>query len=193
MSKTPENSFISVSLYFIVIDILKKILNFIIKERYSIYKMTIYMPNIPRRKIYETMLQYEDGMIEMNILIFNKDNFDKFISSFLDQGYPKIRISYREIKALLVMFLEHRKYSNEAEFKKDLTHLKNHDQEVRTQLRKNKNLSWKFKYLIFQIDRLLSKNHDIANLNLAKKMYSKFDRFNDEIPRILELRRDHMK
>ena len=68
------------------------------------------MPNIPRRKIYETMLVFEDGMIEMQIMLQNKDNYKKFSKPFHDNGYPKIRKSYYEIKALLIMFLENRKY-----------------------------------------------------------------------------------
>ena len=79
------------------------------------------MPNIPRRKIYEIMLEYEDGMIEMQILLYNRDNFKKFRESFYDEGFPKIRISYKKIKALwMIMFLENRKYTSQEEFEKRL-------------------------------------------------------------------------
>ena len=151
------------------------------------------MPNIPRRKIYETMLQFEDGMIEMNILNFNQDNFNKFLESFLSQGYPKIRISYKEIKTLLIMFLEHRKYNTESEFKRDLIHLKNKEEEIRKHIWKNKNLRFSFKWQVSKIDRLLAKHRNIENLKTARKLYKEFDKFNDEIPKILELRRDFMK
>ena len=151
------------------------------------------MPNIPRRKIYETMLQYEDGMIEMNVLIYNKYNFEKFLESFLNQGYPKIRVSYREIKALLIMFLEHRKYSTEEEFQRDLNHLKNNDDEVNKHIWKSKNLRFFFKLQIRFIDKMLNRNRKISDFKSAKKLYSLLDKFNSEIPKILELRRDFMK
>ena len=153
----------------------------------------MFMPNIPRRKIYEVMLEFEDGMIEMQILLYNRDNFEKFRESFYDEGYPKIRTSYKKIKVLMIMFLENRKYTSHEEFEKDLNHLKRNDENVKKHLWKSKNLPLKFKFLVLRIDYLMRKYPKINSLFIARILYRNFDKFNSQVPKILEIRRDHMK
>ena len=81
------------------------------------------MTNIPRRKIYEVMLVFEDGLIEMNILILNQENFAKFLEKFHNESYPKIIKSYHQIIALFIMFLENKKYEKEIDFTSHLNYL----------------------------------------------------------------------
>jgi len=68
----------------------------------------MFMPNIPRRKIYETMLEFEDGLIELQILILSKINFEKYKDKYL-KTYPIIKENYYKILALFIMFLENKK------------------------------------------------------------------------------------
>ncbi len=155
--------------------------------------MVTFMLNIPRRKIYETMLVFEDGMIEMNILLYNKNNFEKFLKTFNAEGYKNIRKGYFETKALLVMFLENRKYNNENEFHDDLLKLVRDQKMNNAHLMKNKNLTMGFKWTIKKIDFEFSKVRRIKTMFVAKRLYKDFDKFNDYVPKILEIRRDFMK
>lgn len=155
--------------------------------------MVVMMPNIPRRKIYETLLIFEDGMIEMNIVLFNKENFAKYLDAFNDDGYKKIRSSYKEIKALLVMFLENKKFATNEEFEEELKKLVLDIKKTNRILMNNPNLSFGFKMTIKKMNFELNKFKSVNNIFIGKFLYKSFDRFNSYIPKILEIRRDHMK
>lgn len=153
----------------------------------------MFMPNIPRRKIYETMLEFEDGMIEMQILLFNNENYNQFIEKFNDNAIKKMSNAYFDIKALLVMFLENTKYKTNEEFEKELQNLKNDNVLVNSKIKKNKNLKISFKFLIYRLDKIMQKVEKIDSYEHGKKIYKILDKFNHSIPKILELRRDMMK
>jgi hypothetical protein len=155
--------------------------------------MAVIMINIPRRKIYEAMLIFEDGMIEMNILLYSKENFEKFLKPFNQKGFKNIRKGYFESKALLVMFLENRKYNNENEFQNDLLKLVKSNKITNKHLMKNKNLPLGFKWTIKKVDFELEKVKRLKTMFVAKRLYKDFDKYNDYVPKILEIRRDFMK
>lgn len=150
------------------------------------------MTNIPRRKIYETMLEFEDALIEMQILLFSQENYDKFKDKFNDKTYPEIKRTYFEIKALLVMFLENKHFEKEEDFRGELKYFIKNQKEVEAILKKDKNLKPQFKELYRKIEIELE-NGKVESLEEGKEFFAKLDDFNDQIPKILTIRRDRMK
>lgn len=153
----------------------------------------MFMTNIPRRKIYEQMLIFEDGMIDMQIIIFNEENFRNFSERFNTESLPKIKSSYIEVKALIVMFLENRKYEKEEDFQKDLHKFINDEEKINEILMENPNIAATLKKSISKLDLELKRFKKVNDLDEAKFLYQELDKFNDIIPRFLELRRDFMK
>lgn len=153
----------------------------------------MFMTNIPRRKIYETMLIFEDGLIEMQILNLSEENFNLYKEKFHEKSYPKIIKSYHEIIALLVMFLENKKYEKEEDFKSHLNYLILNKKEVDENIKKDKNLQKEFKLLCKEIENIFENNKSISSLTKSKEIFVFLDKFNSQIPKILTIRRDHMR
>ena len=151
------------------------------------------MTNIPRRKIYETMLIFEDGLIDMQILILNEENFTLYIEKFNNESYPKIIKSYHEIKALFVMFLENKQYPLGEDFEHHLNYLLKNKKEVDEKIKKDKNLQNDFKNLCNKIEDEFEKNKSIKTLKFAIELFKILDELNSQIPKILTIRRDKMK
>lgn len=155
--------------------------------------MVVIMTNIPRRKIYEKMLIFEDAMIEMNIMLYNKDNFKKFSAPFNEEAYQKMKYAYKEIKALLVMFLENKKFTTEEEFEVELEKLAKQEKKVNKIIYENLNFPSGFKWILKRVNYEMKKFKTIPNYFWGKILYKEFDKFNHYIPKLLEMRRDHMK
>lgn len=150
------------------------------------------MPNIPRRKIYEKLLEYEDILIEMQILIYSKENFNKYIEKF-NKRIPELKETYKTINSLLVMFFENLKYETEEEFNNKVKYYLINQKEVNQYLKKNKNLNNQFKELIKILNNEFKNLKEIKTLNEAKELYKILDEYNSHIPKILTIRRDKMK
>ena len=152
----------------------------------------MFMTNIPRRKIYETMLDFEDSLMDMQILLFNQKSFDKYKKPF-EESFKNLKETYKEIKALLVMFLENRKYPLGEDFAKDLKLLLKDENQINGHLFKNPNLKKDFIELCKNLDENLKKISKIQTLNEGLALFEKLDKFNSTIPKILEIRRDKMR
>lgn len=151
------------------------------------------MSNIPRRRIYEKMLVFEDGMIDMQILIFNEANFKKFQNKFNKESLENLKDSYQEIKALLILFVENKKFKDDGSLDKYLEEIKNDSELTITEINNCKAFTNKFKKLLFNLDKNFLSVEKLESLEEAKKYYDLLDLFNDEIPRILTIRRNSMK
>jgi hypothetical protein len=156
-------------------------------------KKSVYFSNIPRRKIYEEMLNFEDGLMELEILQYNQTNFEKFKDEYNKNSLEKMQNSFINIKALLIMFLENRKHQSEKEYNQDLQELIDNQKETNKHLRKNKTFSIKQKYLFAKLDYIFKKHEIMKDLKHAKSSYKTFVKYNDELPKILEIRRDNLK
>ena len=155
--------------------------------------MVIFMTNIPRRKIYETMLEYEDGLIEMQILTFSEENFKKYSKKFNQEKFNQIKKAYIETKALLVMFLENNKYETNEDFDKKLHELITNNSKVNDYLEKSKSLNQHFKKIINIMDNKIMPMKGVSSVEETNKTYEDLINFNDHIPKILEIRRNEMK
>ena len=153
-------------------------------------KKSIYFSNIPRRKIYEEMMNFEDGLMELDILQYSQDNFVKYKDEYNKISIEKMRISFANLKATMVMFLENRKYENEELHNKDLKELVENQKETNAHIRKNKIITLKQKYLFVKLDYIFNKHDMVKDLKHAKSAYKTFVNFNDEVPKILEYRRE---
>ncbi len=152
-----------------------------------------FMTNIPRRKIYETMLEFEDGLIEMQILTFNEKNFNNFLGKFNEFTLSNIKRTYREIKALLLMFLENRKYELGEDFEKDLKSLVENEVKINEEILNNQNFPKNFKKVLSEIDKTFESLKVVESFDETKKVFAILDEFNSHVPKLLEIRRDEMK
>lgn len=151
------------------------------------------MSNIPRRKIYETMLEFEDALLGIEILTYSQKQYDSYSSRFIEENLPKMQKTFKEIKALLMMFFENEKFANEDEFNKKLQEHLSQLEDVESFLQENSYLPQKFKMTLPILKNKLEDHQKIVeNFEKTKDNFELLDTFNHYIPKILELRRDEM-
>lgn len=151
------------------------------------------MQNIPRRKIYETMLEYEEVMIELQILLYSEENFQKYIGKVNSDSLKELRRTYTQIKALLVLFFENKKFEQEEDYEQELSLLINDESKSREYIIKNNNLPKAFIDTILTLEKKIKKFQTLDTIDQAKEFYEVLDTFNHYIPKILEIRRDQMR
>ncbi len=151
------------------------------------------MQNIPRRKIYETMLEYEEVMIELQILLYSEENFQKYIGKVNSDSLKELRRTYTQIKALLVLFFENKKFEQEEDYEQELTSLIEDESKSREYIIKNNNLPKAFIDTILTLEKKIKKFQTLKTIDEAKEFYEVLDTFNHYIPKILEIRRDMMR
>jgi len=134
------------------------------------------------------MLIYEDGLIEIEILISTKKKIEDNIE-FLDNIFNQIEKSYFKIKALFILFLENKKFETDEKLNKELEKLVSQNLKINEILFENKNLNNDFKNSIKEIDKLFENK---KNENDLKEIFKKLDKFNHLIPDLLTIRRDKM-
>lgn len=152
----------------------------------------MFVVNIPRRKIYETMLELEDLLIDMNILLYSKDNFEKYKESF-NQKILNLKKIYKKINSLFIFFLENKQFEKEEDFEKNLNYFMINGTERDQFLKKNKNLTKEFKEIIENLNIKLDLLTEIIDYEKTKQLFEDLDRYNSLIPKALELRRDFIK
>mgnify|MGYP006879606767 CR=1 FL=1 len=155
--------------------------------------MVTIMQNIPRRKIYETMLEYEEVMIELQILLYSEENFQKYIGKVNSDSLKELRRTYTQIKALLVLFFENKKFEQEEDYEQELTSLIEDESKSREYIIKNNNLPKAFIDTILTLEKKIKKFQTLKTIDEAKEFYEVLDTFNHYIPKILEIRRDMMR
>lgn len=152
----------------------------------------MFVSNIPRRKIYETMLELEGVILDMNILLYNKENFEKFKADF-NLKIPQLKLLYKKINSLFIFFLENKQYLKEADFEKDLEYYMKNEKERDEYIKKDKNLKKEFKEIITILNEDLEKLEEVKNFKETQILFKDLDIYNTLIPKMLELRRDQMK
>jgi len=152
----------------------------------------MFMPNIPRRKIYEKMLELEDILLDMHVLLISEENFKSHLEKF-NSKFPKLKIIIIEIKVLFIFFLENTKFEEEKDFQNTLNIMIKDENKVNKELLNNKNLTKKFKETILDIQNFFNTNLNIKNIEQGKELFKILDLFNSLIPKVLEIRRDNMK
>ncbi|MCA9459090.1 MAG: hypothetical protein KC550_00915 [Nanoarchaeota archaeon] len=150
----------------------------------------MFMSNIPRRKIYEGMLEFEDGLIEMQILIYSHENFEKFGEKFI-LTYENIKESYFKILALFIMFLENRKYPLGKEMEVDLNSILVDKKSILKLISKTENLPKEFIKICEDVENNFVKINPINTYDEGKKVFQSLDKFNHIIPELLTIRRDN--
>ncbi len=149
------------------------------------------MINIPRRKIYEKMLEFEDILLEMQILLLNEDNFKKFKFKFLER-VPDLREIYLDLKILFVLFLENKTFETESDYLNYVGSLKKNFKKVDEILLKNPNISKNLKEVLKKLNVDLFEFDNWDNMDEVKNIFELLDEFNSRIPKLLEIRRDEM-
>jgi len=152
----------------------------------------MFMTNIPRRKIYEIMLELEEHILELQILIRSQENFNKFKTQYKDT-YNNLADKYKKIVSLFILFFENKEYGREEDFQKDLNYYFK-EEKLRIQIiKKSKNLSKDFKHTCEILDEKFKQKKTLETIDEGVQLFSYIDKFNSAIPSILELRRDEIK
>ena len=152
----------------------------------------MFMTNIPRRKVAEKLRELEDKIIDLQILIQSEENFKKHHKSF-KSSLRDLKRQYKELKSLLVMFLENQKHQNAEDFDNELKYLLSHEKEVNHFLHSNQNLSNKFKTQLQRLDEDLEKRSNLDSIKDGKNLYKELDKFNEELTQVITIRRDKME
>ena len=152
----------------------------------------MFMTNIPRRKVAEKLRELEDKIIDLQILIQSEENFKKHHKSFKN-SLRDLKRQYKELKSLLVMFLENQKHQNAEDFDNELKYLLSHEKEVNHFLHSNQNLSNKFKTQLQRLDEDLEKRSNLDSIKDGKNLYKELDKFNEELTQVITIRRDKME
>lgn len=150
------------------------------------------MINIPRRKIYEKMLEFEDILMDMQILLLNEKNFEERIDKF-EKKIPEIIDIYKEIKVLIILFLENKKFEKPQDFQKTIDEMKNQIKTIDEKIQQNKNITQSFLTNLKVLNEKLKQNFKIRTIQEGKILFEDLDEFNSHIPLLLEIRRDKMK
>jgi len=152
----------------------------------------MFMTNIPRRKIYEKMLEYEDIILEMHVLLLNQSNFKKDKEK-ISKRIPELKEIYKEIKILFILFLENKKFGKEEDFTNEIKKLKINPEHIENTIKNNHNINKHTKQTIKELNQELKNSNQITNYEKTKILFQKLDQFNSKIPKLLEIRRDKMK
>ncbi|MDA3856145.1 MAG: hypothetical protein PF569_07855 [Candidatus Woesearchaeota archaeon] len=152
----------------------------------------MFMINIPRRKIYETMLVYEEHLLEIQILIKNEKNFTNYQKEF-EESYIDLIKAYKRIKALFILFFENKKYETEDEFEADVIYYIKEEKETNKLLKENKNLTKNYLKLQKTLDETFENETKVENIKQGEELFIYLDKFNSYIPVLLEIRRDFMR
>lgn len=152
----------------------------------------MFMTNIPRRKIYEKMLEFEDILMDMQILLLNEKNFEQRIDKF-EKRIPEIIDIYKEVKVLIVLFLENKKFEKAEDFQKTINEMKKQITLINEKIQQNKNITQSFLTNLKVLNEKLKQNFKIRTIQEGKILFEDLDEFNSHIPLLLEIRRDKMK
>ena len=150
------------------------------------------MTNIPRRKIYEKMLEYEDIILEMHVLLLSSENFEKFKEKF-NLKIPELKLIFEEIKVLFVLFLKNEKFESEKDFQNCIRIMLDNKEKTNEEILNNKNLFAKFRENIKFLNKEFETIKEIESLEKGRELFTHLDIFNSYIPKTLEIRRDKMK
>lgn len=150
------------------------------------------MINIPRRKIYETMLEYEDALLDIQILILNADNFKQYHNLYKN-SIQKTAVEYKNIKSLLILFFENKQFQIQKEFEDELDYYMKNEGIVNESLQKQKNIPKAFKQVVLRLDKVFEEIQSIDTFEIGKEIFPDLDLFNSYIPKILEIRRERIQ
>jgi type II secretory pathway component PulF len=151
--------------------------------------MVKIMVNIPRRKIYETMLEYEDALLELQILIYSEKHYQEYKTKYNQNTLSRLQETYIEIKALLQLFIEHKTYESNEDFETELKELCKDTKALTQYLQQQKVLPKKFLEILPILDAKLEVT-ELPSYEKTKDLFADLDVFNSYIPKILEYKRN---
>lgn len=154
--------------------------------------MTV-ITNIPRRKIYEKLADFEAEMDEMASLILNEKNFHQKQTQFNQQNWQNLNKTYSELKALIILFFENKLFQTEEEFENALQYNLQNIIQTNQEIKKNKTLTSSQKNILKETTQIFENTPKINTHLQAIEIFHKLDEFNTILVKIIEIRRDKMK
>ncbi len=151
------------------------------------------MTTIPRRHIYEKLLEFEDTLLEMQALIYNEEYFNEYIDNFNNEKVSLLKENFKEVIATLPLFLENKKFQKREELEAEIKYHLDNEKDTLSLIKKDRNIKKDDKEIIFKIYEIFSNLKSIKSYDEGKKIFNYLDKFDHLIPKMLEIRRDHMK
>ena len=140
---------------------------------------------LPRKFLLEEFRKFEKLLTEFENIIKSKKIFDEKIEDYLYENLDDKIYIFKRIKVLIVLFLEkyRAKYNNE--FEAEILKLLKCEKEIDLKILRNQNLSYEFKDLIKQINRIYNNKNKLKNYEDVKILFLDFDKFNELLAKIL--------
>lgn len=144
----------------------------------------MFVANIPRRKIYETLLEFEEIILHIQFFVFKEEEFKE---NFQIKYLEKLEERYNFLKILIFMFFENKKYDSEDNFNLDFDMFFKKIDFIELKIYENKLLSKNFKSLIKNLNQLFENFFENkTSFMILNQIYSNCDFFNKEVVKILE-------
>ena len=152
--------------------------------------MAIFMPNIARRKIIETMREFESLLLEIEFFCMTDEKFNGSVCEF-SEIKKNIYISISKINILLVAFFHNENFLSPKDYEVYLENLSQDKKRLKAKLKTCKNLPFTFFWLNKRIE--WKENLEMKNLSQGRVFLKLIKSFNNYLPKFVEIRRDKIK
>jgi len=142
------------------------------------------MPNIPRRKVMETILRIEDIILKIEE-IFEDKNFENKKDE-IKLLTPIMISDYNLLQIYVVQFLEKKQFDTESEYKDEIKYFLQNYKELNERILNNKNLTKTLRINFKELNEIFVKGLKFDNFEELKSLHSKLDILDNEIVKLLE-------
>ena len=144
----------------------------------------MFMPNIPRRKVMETILRIEDIILKIEE-IFEDKNFENKKDE-IKLLTPIMISDYNLLQIYVVQFLEKKQFDTESEYKDEIKYFLQNYKELNERILNNKNLTKTLRINFKELNEIFVKGLKFDNFQELKSLHSKLDILDNEIVKLLE-------
>lgn len=144
----------------------------------------MFMPNIPRRKVMETILRIEDIILKIEE-IFEDKNFENKKDE-IKLLTPIMISDYNLLQIYVVQFLEKKQFDTESEYKDEIKYFLQNYKELNERILNNKNLTKTLRINFKELNEIFVKGLKFDNFEELKSLHSKLDILDNEIVKLLE-------
>lgn len=142
------------------------------------------MPNIPRRKVMETILRIEDIILKIEE-IFEDANFEKKKDD-INLLVPIILDDFDLLKIYIVHFLDKKHFDTEEEYRSEITYFLKNKEELNNKILNNKNLTKSLRINFKELNEILIAGVRFDTMSDMKSAHAKLDVLDNEIVKLLE-------
>ena len=144
----------------------------------------MFMPNIPRRKVMETILRIEDIILKIEE-IFEDKNFEKKKDD-INLLIPIVIDDFNLLKIYIVHFLSKKHFDTEKDYRDEIVYFLKNKTELDSTILDNKSLSKSLRNNFKELNDLLVTGFKFESFANLQSMHKKLDILDSEIVKLLE-------